>query len=234
MKKLVSLIQAVMMACMMLPALTEATDVIGDWYLTEVQMGEDTLPPSALGMEMTITLNEDGTALIVSSYGEEAEEEADTWTLADGGITLNNGEDGPQDFLLEDGTLKVDIGGAYLIFSREAPETSALPEVIAAESEDAFLGEWALTTIGAGGSLLPAAVFGAEGKLTVEAGKLILVSGEDTIEGETALTEDGKLAIGDGSMALELNDNGWVSITQQFDEETVMVMYFEPAVEDAE
>lgn len=110
---------------------------------------------------------------------------------------------------------------------------AALPEVIAAESEEAFLGEWTLTTIGAGGSLLPAAAMGAEGKLTVEAGKLTLVSGEDTIEGETALTEDGKLAIGDGSMALELNDNGWVSITQQFDEETVMVMYFEPAVEEA-
>ena len=229
MKKPVSLILAVMIACMMLPVLAEATDVVGDWYLTEVQMGEDAMPPSALGMEMTITLNKDGTALIVTSYGEEAEEEADTWALADGVITFTAEEGEAQQFLMEDGLLKYDIGGTYMIFSQEAPEAAALPQVIAAESEDAFLGEWTLTTIGAGGALLPAAVLGADGTLAVEAGKLTLVSGEETIEGETALTEDGKLAIGDGSMALELNDNGWISITQQFDEETIMVMYFEKA-----
>ena len=229
MKKLVSLLLALALACMMLPTLADGIDLTGEWYLTEVQMGEDKLPPSALGVEMTITLNADGTALIVTSYGEEAEEEVDTWTLADGVITFTAEEGEAQEFLLEGDLLKYDIGGAYMIFSREAPEAAALPQVIAAESEEAFLGEWTLTTIGAGGSLLPAAALGAEGKLTVEAGKLTLVSGEEIIEGETALTEDGKLAIGDGSMALELNDNGWLSITRQFDEATVMIMYFEKA-----
>ena len=135
MKKLVSLILAVMMACMMLPALAEATDVVGDWYLTEVQMGEDTLPPSALGMEMTITLNEGGTALIVTSYGEEAEEEADTWTMTDGALTLTAAEGEAQEFLLEDDLLKYDIGGAYLIFSREVPEAAVLPKVRAESGE---------------------------------------------------------------------------------------------------
>ncbi|MBQ9197683.1 MAG: hypothetical protein IJ157_10660 [Clostridia bacterium] len=234
MKKLVSLILALMMACMLLPAMAEAADVIGDWYLTEVQMGEDTLPPSVLGMEMTITLNEDGTALFVTAYGEDVDEDAVTWKMGDGAVIISMGEDGDQDFVMEDDLLKFDMGGALLVFSQEAPEIAALPQVIAAESEDAFLGEWTLTTIGAGGALLPADALGADGTLTVEAGKLTLISGEDTIEGETTLTEDGKLAIGDGSMALELNDNGWLSITQQFDEETVMTMYFEQAVEAAE
>ena len=60
MKKLLSLVLALMMACMLIPAMAEGQDVTGDWYLTDVSG----MNVANLGMSMIVTLNADGTAKV--------------------------------------------------------------------------------------------------------------------------------------------------------------------------
>ena len=230
MKKLVSLLLALMMACMLLPALAEETDVTGEWYLTELLMGEESMSPAVLGMSMTMLLNADGTATMVADYGDAPEESAGTWTLSDGALTVT-ADDIPADFVVEEGSLKADIGDGVLVFRREAPEAFELPQIIAADSEDAFIGNWTLTNIGVGEGIVPASVLGGETTLAIEPGKVIMAADGESHESASELA-DGALKFTDAhgeALVLELNDNGWVSIEYVFDEETVMVMYFEKA-----
>ena len=71
MKKITALILALMMACLMLPALAEE-DVTGDWYLQSMSAGGMSINPADMGMSMKLTLNAGGTYAMVS--GEDAEE----------------------------------------------------------------------------------------------------------------------------------------------------------------
>ena len=62
MKKLFCVMLALVMACAMLAVTAEdAADYLGDWYLVEMKMGDTGMNPSDLGMNMTMTVNEDGT-----------------------------------------------------------------------------------------------------------------------------------------------------------------------------
>ena len=148
MKKTVSLVLALIMACMLIPACAEVTaeTVTGDWYAVEMVQDGMTINPGAMGMEITMILNEDGTmALNMSMMGETQSEEG-TWSIVDGKVSLISEEDeSAVEFTLqEDGTLKGEDDGSTLIFSREA---AALPAVEFAEiNPDAqpedFNGEW--------------------------------------------------------------------------------------------
>ena len=100
MKKLLSVLLVLAMllgAC----ALAETVDLTGEWYLTELAMGDTSVDPSALGMNITITLNGDGTAVLVSTYGDEEETQEGTWAQTEAGVEVVTGEN-PTALLLED------------------------------------------------------------------------------------------------------------------------------------
>lgn len=234
MKKILSLALVFCLAFLMVPALAEE-DVTGEWYLTEIIMGDESTNPAAFGMDMTMSLAADGSATLTSAVGEESESEAGTWALADNYLTITAESGEPAEFVLEDGLLKSDLGGMVMIFSREAPEALVLPQPVAAAGEEDFLGTWVVTSIGAGDVLMPAATFGLVSQMTIEPGKAVESSGE----GDAAVTTEYATEFADGVLkltsdlgietVLELNDNGGLSSTLQLDEENALVTYMEKA-----
>ena len=85
MKKLVSLIIALAMLCLMVPAMAEETLPTGEWYLISVSAEGTQVDPAVFGMEMTLTLNEDGTCTMVSEETEEG-----TWTFEGNTLTITD------------------------------------------------------------------------------------------------------------------------------------------------
>ncbi|MBQ9263750.1 MAG: lipocalin family protein [Clostridia bacterium] len=230
MKKLISLILALCMACLMLPALAE--EVTGDWYLTEILMGEESINPAAFGMNMVLTLHDDGT---MTMAGGENGEEKGTWTMENGVVTLVQ-EDVEDTMVLslEDGKLTASEDGLGMTFGREAPEAMVVPQPIAAQNEDAFLGTWSLSSISLGGMMVPAATFGMAEQFVIEPGKATETNATQETPVVTEYTTsfaDGKLILsaGDDELPVELNDTGCLSITTQLDEETAMVLYLDKA-----
>ena len=129
MKKLFCVMLALIMACAMLPAMAaDAADYLVDWYLVEMKMGDAGMNPSDLGMNMTMTVNEDGTVLNVSAYGDTAEEGHGTWVLTDNGLSVTDDTGVTVVFVLNDaGELAADMEGMGMVFSREQTQVEALP-----------------------------------------------------------------------------------------------------------
>ena len=74
MKKLLSLILVLCMACMLVPAMAaEAADIVGEWEMTEMSANGQTFNPSAMGISWTMTFEEDGN--FVSAMNMMGEEE---------------------------------------------------------------------------------------------------------------------------------------------------------------
>ena len=138
MKKLISLILIVCMACMMIPAMAEGES--GTWYLVEMVTNGVTINPAEMGMNWSLTLNEDGTADNRMEMMGEVQEKSGTWTQEGDTVTVTI-DDSPVAFQLADGKLTADMDGQTAVFSQEAPEASAKPAVVAAESEEAFFGD---------------------------------------------------------------------------------------------
>lgn len=238
MKKLLAVALALALLCAV--ALAETAEVVGEWYLIEARFGDTVLPTAALGMEMTLTFNEDGTGAMLSPT-EEGDRSAElAWKLVDEGIEMTvqtldeegNAKEETAVVTLEDGQLLMNEEGGSLVFSRDAAEAPALPAPVAAESEEAFLGVWNMSTVNMNGIPLPAATFGMEGTLTVEAGKAVMGDSEEADEYATEFV-DGilKLSREEETLNLELYDDGSVGITQQLDEETTMAILFVKAAE---
>ena len=229
MKKLVSLIIALAMLCLMVPAMAEETLPTGEWYLISVSAEGTQVDPAVFGMEMTLTLNEDGTCTMVSEETEEG-----TWTFEGNTLTIT---DANSETVLtyEEGLLKLDVSDGYMIFSQEKATPVELPNVVPAESEDAFLGNWVMTIAVVGDMAIPAEATDMAVTMTVEPGKVTMVNGEDTVNAETAF-EEGALSFTDEEsgtfVKLELNDDGSISYTVEVDAETAMTFYFVKA--DAE
>ena len=230
MKKLASLLVALAMLCVMLPATAEGIPT-GEWYLISMQMGETAVDPAAFGMNLVLTLNEDGTCTMDSGDGDPAE---GTWTFDDNGLTITEA-DSEQTLAYEDGQLKLDMSDGCMIFSQEKAAPVELPQVVPAESEDAFFGNWVLANVGMGGMVLPAEAAEITMTVNIEAGKAVFSTGEDEVTVDTTFA-DGALTFVDSTsdteIKLETTDDGNISFTQRYDEETAMVFYFVKA--DAE
>ena len=85
MKKLISLILVVLLLCMALPAFAEE-EVTGDWYLKTMKMDDQEYDAASIGYAITMTLNEDGTVIMVVP---DREPTAGTWVLEGDKITVN-------------------------------------------------------------------------------------------------------------------------------------------------
>lgn len=242
MKKLISLLTALMMLCALLPVMAEGADLTGVWYLSAVKMGETEMSPTMMGLDLNFDLKADGTAVATTTNSEGTEAQDFTWALEDG--TLKITQDGESmTFTVGEGRLEGDIGGVTGVFTREAPVAVANPEPVAAESEDAFLGTWKLTKVNMDGTLMPVDVVAAAGieitaTLTVEAGKASVVLSMlgtelPAIEGTTAFA-DGALAMTveglDTPISISLCDNGEIyAVISVAMVDTELPMYFAKA-----
>ena len=205
MKKLFSLVLALCMACMLIPAMAEES-VAGTWYVFRMNMKGVDINPADMGMTWTLTLNEDGTFASAMGMMGQNEETNGTWTFEDGKVNITT-DGNTQSLIYADGTLTIDMGEeGNAVFSQEVPQASAKGAVVAAESEDAFLGEWDIAGVDMMGMYMTKDMLGSAGmqnfsvKLTVVPGKVTIASSDpstgevQSMEYETALV-DGKLTI---------------------------------------
>ena len=224
-----------MMICSLTCALADASEAIGEWYLSEMEANG--ARRSVVGMiDMIMVLKEDGTVSSLAIVNGDSQVGAGNWTMDGDKITVVINGDSAE-FTLADGELSGDMGGAMGYFTREAP--IVLPQAIAAESEDAFLGAWLCESISAKGVSVPAAAMGMNLIYVIEPGRAAIAVDrgertEDTITYNSAFyaTElvDGALVLtseeeGKGASIMQLNDNGQISIAMSLDE-AVMTLYF--------
>ena len=176
-------------------ATAQPSDYTGTWYLVSMEAEGVTINPADMGMEMIMTLHDDGSAAL-SFTGEEPPEEA-FWVLD--GDTLTVTADGqPLSLMLTDnGQLTADQGDSTLLFGREpaAAGFEPAPEV-AADDITAFDGAWTITRVNAFGMVLP---FAAAAEMGVTDASVIIDNGSITAFGaedaQTAMFTDGKLMI---------------------------------------
>lgn len=230
MKKLISLLLAALLLTALVPVAAESIPA-GAWYLVEAEINGQIVSTAALGLSMTITLNEDGTAQILTSYGEESSEEKGTWTAEDNKLTIIGPNESAAELVLEEDWLVMYQEDSSMRFSQD-PNGTSVPEIlpVAAESEDAFFGTWNLSTGSVGGINIPVETLGLTGALTIEPGTVTLDFDGETYASPSTL-EDGKLKItdSDGTITfIVLNDNGQLSITVNGEDQEV-IMYFAKA-----
>ena len=227
MKKITAVLLALLLTFSCAASLADLTpaQVIGKWYSTGVRTvyGQEYQMTGEYSLEFkrdyTATLSFNGT------------EKTCTWKVSGDSISLRENDVyytaldfadealyfDEKDFSLED------TACSKLVFTREeSPELPVLPEIIPAEKEDDFFGEWQIVF-----SVLPFGVINASEedaslKFKVEFAQITMTSGENTLYALTNYTEDGKLVfdahelnIGYGNMIVELATDGYARITKE-------------------
>lgn len=218
MKKLISLFLILCMACMLVPALAEDS-LVGTWYLKEGIENGQTVDISLFGMSMTFDFREDGTFDAAIAFGGEEEKGSGTWTLDGETVTMTiNGQDQVGSFV--GGVFNMEMNGATMVFSKEAPaEAAPAAATVEASGEEAFFGTWKIGSVEVMGQNVPVDMLSSFGldlsiTLTVEAGKASLgidMNGESKSTDVTTAFKDGKLSLVEGSTEvsqLALTDNG--------------------------
>ena len=233
MKKLISLILALALCCMLVSAVADE-EITGAWYAKTIKAGDQEYDAAAMGLNMTITLNEDGTASSGESTG--------TWTLEGDQITVTI-EGSPATGTVTADTLTLEADGQTLIFTREAPEGITLADAVAAESIEEFYGEYTLAYMDMDGTVVDVALFGGlYPDLKLEEGVIEFVASSDEdlfaalynvlgLQGEFAdgvmnlkSTLEGTEATG----TIEKLEDGMIKVTlNSYD--TQVIFYYAPA-----
>lgn len=239
MKKLISLILILCMACMLVPAMADAA-VTGDWYLKTMKMGDTEYDAAAMGYSMAMTLNEDGSVVMnVPSSGEST----GTWTLDGENITVDI--DGmPASGPVAEDSITLEADGQVMVFTREAPVAITVADVKAAEAAEDFYGSYTAAYIDMAGSMMDVAAMGYPTGVTItaEAFDVNPASEEDMFAltlGMMALTpadmEDGALKMTSATnpegidAKLEMLEDGMVKLTVENKEsQEAMIFYFAP------
>ena len=161
MKKLISILLALALCCMMIPALAE-DGITGDWY------GEYS------GMVMKLTLNEDGTAAMEVS-GMDMGSNAG-WTLDGDRFTLT--VDGtPTEGTYTDGSIQLPEyeGGPIVAFGRDPIEGFIPAEVNPEAAAEDYDGTWE-STYGSFDGLIMGLSGESRETITIEGGKVTLLN----------------------------------------------------------
>ena len=242
MKKLISLVLILCMACMLVPAMADDS-LLGTWYLKEAVSGETTIPAASLGMSMTFEFKEGGSVDLISAYADESETQTGTWTQEGSVVTVTiDGQTAP--LTLADGVLTLDQEGGQMIFTREAPEAAPSTVLIDAENEEAFFGTWVLSSLEIMGQQIPASLLSSFGldltvSLTVEAGKATLSAAYNGESKEAEITTsfaDGKLSLvaeGAEFAPLALTEGGELAFVLPIGEQSFN-LYLAPAEAEEE
>ena len=148
MKKLISLILILCMACMLIPAMAE--DAAGEWYLKSMSYGGQTMDVTGFCMSGTLNLKEDGTYTMAMTGSDES---TGTWK-ADGDKIQLEVSGSTANVTLADGTLTItdEATGTAMVFSREAPAAAYVPAEVNADAKlEDFTGTWGIAYIGMNG-----------------------------------------------------------------------------------
>ena len=235
MKKLISLVLALCMACMLIPAMAEE-DVSGDWY------------GSLMGMGVQLTLNADG-SYTISMSGTVAEE--GTWKAEDGKvITTPSSESPATEFAIQDASLYLSADGMEMTMTRN-PEDAPSVEIAEVKTDAAveeFYGEWTCSAVQVEGMTLDADAYTAAAgdtlpSLSIAEGSVKFV-GEDMISvmlnlftlepafADGAITATGTLGEGDTAstmtIQLQMLQDGQIKATLDSNG-SPMVLFFAPA-----
>lgn len=208
MKKMISLILILCMACLLVPAMADGA--AGTWYLTEMTANGVTVNPADMGMVWTLVLNEDGSALNTMEMMGETQNADGTWVLNGDTVTITI-DDQPQEAVLADGKLTMTVSDQVAVFTQEAPVASARPVAVAAESEDAFLGEWEISAAEVMGIYMTQDMFSAAGmdgfsvRLTIEPGKMTVSTKSSADAEEAVMTYDSTFADGKLTIPIDLS-----------------------------
>ena len=198
MKKLFSLVLALCMVCMMIPAIAEES-VTGEWYT------------SMSGMTMVLNLAEDGTAeMSIPGYESTG---AGTWVLDGEKITITI-EDSPAEGTFADGKITLTEGEMSMEFTREKVEGIQLADVNPAAAAEDFEGTWDIVYVGYNGIVVDASASAEQlPGLVVENGAMKFTgdSSMAMVFGSNALP----LTYADGALSLcllwakHLTDSSW-------------------------
>lgn len=198
-------------------------DITGDWYCTLVRAEGEEYRPNAMGVGMTITLNDDGSAQIITERGDDSETMEGTWSEAEEGWTLDC--DGIFSVTLEDDTLTLiqEEVGMEMEFEREKPEMEEESPVRTDAVLEDFNGIWhSEFYVPSDGTKVPMSRMGIKITITIEDGMMIYhvdylrdFSGrefEEPRSGEyvqEVLFTDGILKVGnDYAVDLKLHEDG--------------------------
>ncbi len=201
MKKLISLVLILCMACMLVPAMADDS-LLGTWYLKEAVSGEMTLSAASMGMSMTFEFKDGGSVDLITAYGEESETQSGNWTQEGSVVTVTiDGQAAP--LTLADETLTLEQESGKMVFTREVPEAAPATVFVDAENEEAFFGTWVLSSLEIMGQQVPASLLSTFGmdltvSLTIEAGKATLTFAYNGESKEVAIETsfaDGKLSM---------------------------------------
>ena len=228
MKKLFSLVLALCMVCMMIPAIAEES-VTGEWYT------------SMSGMTMVLNLAEDGTAeMSIPGYESTG---AGTWVLDGEKITITI-EDSPAEGTFADGKITLTEGEMSMEFTREKVEGIQLADVNPAAAAEDFEGTWDIVYVGYNGIVVDASASAEQlPGLVVENGAMKFTgdSSMAMVFGSNALPltyADGalslSLALGETSygLKLEMLEDGMVALTASMGEMNVNMYFVKAAAEE--
>ena len=170
MKKLVSLMLILCMACMLIPA-TADESAAGVWYA------------DYFGAVMIMTLGEDGSASMEISGNQMG---SGNWTVQDGQIAITmagpDGEESTQMATLADGVLTLADGSMSVDFTQEAIEVWTPAEVNPEAAAEDFEGEWAIAKVNTLGMMLDAASAGmGDIGVKIENGAILFTGSADSV-----------------------------------------------------
>ena len=230
MKKLISLVLILCMACMLVPAVADDIDVTGEWYA------------SMMGIPVEMVLNADGTGvMIVSGQGETAA----TWTLEGDQITIT-ANDSPASGTATADSIILAAGGIEYVFTREPVSAITIAEVKADAAAEDFYGDWSIAYMESDGMIMDISQLAELGlafpnlRLSEGTVEFIASSEEDFYsaifnmmslvstyaDGALALASTAECASSTGS--IELLQDGMLKVTLDMDS-SPMILYYNPA-----
>lgn len=191
MKKLLSLLLALMMGLGCI-AFAEGVDYTGTWVLTSLETGGTTMDMTMLaqlGMDMTMTLNADGT-MFTTTMGVT---ENGTWVVTEQGIAITDDEETIQ-IIYKDDVLRIEEDGAAMLLTREgaaAPAETGLQADPNAASYN-YTGVWVLSGVEMFGVQMDPATVGVSGDVALyEDGTCTLTMLDESQDGTWAVTGTG-------------------------------------------
>ena len=186
-----------------------AQPYLGTWYGATMAAEGMSVNMADLGMSMILTLNDDGTAQVVS----DGETHAIAWSVVDGeAYMIVEGEAATA--ALNGDQLVMTEEGVVLTFTREAPEATVTEEspVIDADMA-AFMGEWTVDSVEIGGSRFPASMLYDDNPTVLGIADGAVIVTEDGEQATVPATiENGRLVIGEPlNLTLAMHADGSVS-----------------------
>ena len=191
----------------------------GTWYISRIDVGGGTQVNAAdMGIEMTVTFSDDGTA-VMTGMGQELQ---GTWKR-DGDSAVVTADGSEAVFTLTEEGLTGVQNGSEMLFTRTAPGPGFEPaEAVAAKSVAEFDGRWKAAMISMQGMTMAYEAANANGSLPIlPADTIIISNGTVAYEGQ----EPEAFTFKDGAL-VEPGEYSWEPDTYRLLEDGTLVYEF--------